>query len=69
MELRKLRKDQKEEGFTVAGGLIEVQLDIITLLAEAPENVEEIDVKRAKRAREESKKTLEKGFHMKRTHI
>ncbi|RJP54206.1 MAG: ATP synthase F1 subunit epsilon, partial [Anaerolineaceae bacterium] len=38
----KVRKGDKEELFTVAGGVAEVQPDIITILADAAENVEEI---------------------------
>ena len=43
----KVRKGGKEEVFTVAGGVAEVQPDIVTVLADAAENVQEIDVARA----------------------
>lgn len=51
--------DEKEEVFTVTGGFIEVQPEIVTIMAEASEHVEEIDVERARKARERAKKTLE----------
>jgi hypothetical protein len=40
----KVRYQGKEEVFTVAGGIVEVQPDIVTVLADAAENVLEIDV-------------------------
>ena len=47
-------KPGKEEHFTVAGGIVEVQPEIITVLADAAENVKEIDVARAEAARRQS---------------
>ena len=43
----KIRQAGKEEIFTVAGGVAEIQPDIVTVLADAAENVEAIDVARA----------------------
>jgi F-type H+-transporting ATPase subunit epsilon len=57
----KVRKGGKEEVFTVAGGVAEVQPDIITILADAAENVEEIDVARADAARVRAEEALAKG--------
>jgi len=54
----KVRKSGKEEIFTVAGGVAEVQPDIITILADAAENVEEIDVARADAARVRAEEAL-----------
>ena len=54
----KVRKDGKEEVFTVAGGIAEVQPDTITVLADAAENVEEIDVARADSARVRAEEAL-----------
>jgi F-type H+-transporting ATPase subunit epsilon len=48
----------EEEVFTVTGGFVEVQPDIITIMADAAENVEEIDVKRAEEAMERASKLL-----------
>ena len=57
----KVRSGGKEEVFTVAGGVAEVQPDIVTVLADAAENVEEIDVARAEAARKRAQEILEKG--------
>jgi F-type H+-transporting ATPase subunit epsilon len=58
----KIRKDGKEELFTVAGGVAEVQPDIVTILADAAENVDEIDVARAEAARTRAEEILAKGL-------
>ena len=47
-----------EEHFTVAGGIAEVLPEKITILAYAAENVEEIDIERATRARERAEERL-----------
>ncbi len=57
----KVRSGGKEEVFTVAGGVAEVQPDIVTILADAAENVEEIDVARAEAARKRAEEILAKG--------
>lgn len=57
----KVRKGGKEELFTVAGGVAEVQPDIVTILADAAENVEEIDEDRAEAARKRAEEVLAKG--------
>ena len=57
----KVRKAGKEELFTVAGGIAEVQPDIVTILADAAENVEEIDEARAEAARKRAEEVLAKG--------
>jgi F-type H+-transporting ATPase subunit epsilon len=57
----KVRKGGKEEIFTVAGGVAEVQPDIVTVLADAAENVEEIDVSRAEAARARAEEVVAKG--------
>ena len=58
--LKVQHKDQ-EEIFTVAGGVVEIQPDVITVLADSAENVEEIDIARAETARRRAEKTLEEG--------
>jgi F-type H+-transporting ATPase subunit epsilon len=50
-----------EEYFTVAGGVVEVQPDIITVLADAAENVREIDISRAESARRRAEQFLKEG--------
>jgi F-type H+-transporting ATPase subunit epsilon len=57
----KVRFQNQEEVFTVAGGIVEVQPDIITVLADAAENVEEIDVTRAEAAKQRAEDMLQKG--------
>lgn len=47
-----------EEYFTVAGGIAEVLPDKVTVLADAAENVEEIDIERAVKARERAEERM-----------
>jgi len=61
MGIIKVRSRGKEVVFTVAGGVAEVQPDIVTVLADAAENVEEIDVTRAEAARKRAEAILAKG--------
>ena len=56
-----VRRQGQEEHFTVAGGVVEVQPDIITVLADAAENVIEIDVARADAARKRAEEQMLKG--------
>lgn len=62
MGIIKVRSHGREEIFTVAGGVAEVQPQIITVLADAAENVEEIDVARAEAARKRAEEILSKGI-------
>lgn len=57
----KVRSQGQETIFTVAGGIAEIQPDIVTILADAAENVEEIDVARAEAARKRAEESLAKG--------
>jgi F-type H+-transporting ATPase subunit epsilon len=57
----KVRTKDKEEIFTVAGGVAEIQPDIVTVLADAAENIREIDLDRAEAARKRAREILEKG--------
>jgi F-type H+-transporting ATPase subunit epsilon len=54
----KVRHGGVEEIFAVAGGVAEVQPEIITILADAAENVEEIDVGRAEVAKKRAEELL-----------
>ena len=56
-----IRQGSEEEVFTIAGGVMEVQPDIVTVLADAAENVAEIDIARAEDARRRAQEYLEKG--------
>ncbi len=59
MGVIKVRHEGKEEIFTVTGGLAEVQPQIVTILADAAEHIDEIDIARAEAARERAKNLLE----------
>jgi F-type H+-transporting ATPase subunit epsilon len=48
----------EREYFTVAGGIAEVQPDQVTILADAAENVEEIDIARAESAKNRAENLL-----------
>ena len=56
----KIRKDGREELFAVAGGMAEVQPDVVTILADAAENVQDIDVTRAQAAKKRAEDALAK---------
>src|SRR5689334_14235730 len=56
----KIRQNGKEDLFAVAGGIAEVQPTIVTILADAAENVEEIDVTRAQAAKKRAEDALAK---------
>ena len=57
----KVRLQEEEEDFAISGGIIEIQPEIITVLADSAENVEEIDVARAEAAKHRVEEYLEKG--------
>jgi len=57
----KVRRGGSDQIFAVAGGVAEVQPDLVTVLADAAENVEEIDVQRAEFARKRAEEALTKG--------
>ncbi|MGA2488656.1 MAG: ATP synthase F1 subunit epsilon [Anaerolineales bacterium] len=58
----RVRTQGEETIFTVAGGIAEIQPDVVTILADAAENVEEIDVFRAEAARKRAEESLAKGI-------
>ncbi len=57
----KVRYQGEEEVFTVAGGVVEVQPDVVTVLADRAENVREIDVARAEAAMKRAQEYLAEG--------
>jgi len=57
----KVRRSGREQLFAVSGGVAEVQPSIVTVLADAAENVAEIDAARAQAARERAVEALEQG--------
>jgi F-type H+-transporting ATPase subunit epsilon len=56
----KIRQQGTERLFAVSGGMAEVQPDVVTILADAAENVEEIDVVRAQAAKKRAEDALAK---------
>ncbi len=54
----KIRRQGKEELFAVAGGMAEVQPEVVTILADAAENIQEIDVTRAQAAKKRAEDAL-----------
>jgi F-type H+-transporting ATPase subunit epsilon len=57
----RVRSKGEEQYFTVAGGVVEVQPDQVTVLADAAENVKEIDIQRAEEARRRAERLLKEG--------
>lgn len=57
----KVRHQGDEKDFTISGGVIEVQPDLVTVLADSAENVLEIDVARAEAARKRAEELLTQG--------
>ncbi len=58
--LLRVRREEQEEVFTIAGGILEVQSDVVTVLADVGESVAEIDVERAETARQRAQELLER---------
>lgn len=56
----KVRQGSKEELFAVAGGMAEVQPKIVTILADAAENIMDIDITRAQAARKRAEDAIAK---------
>ena len=56
-----VKTKSEEFHFTVAGGIVEVQPDQVTILADAAENVVELDENRARTAKEHAEEILKKG--------
>jgi F-type H+-transporting ATPase subunit epsilon len=54
----RVRRGGQEEVFAIAGGFMEVQPDLVTILADAAEQAEEIDVARAEEARRRAEESL-----------
>lgn len=58
----RIRYQGQEQIFTVAGGVIEVQPELITIMADAAENVLEIDISRAEAAKRRAEEFLKEGI-------
>jgi len=57
-----VRTARDEQYFTVAGGVAEIQPDHVTVMADAAENVLEIDMERAEAAKKRAEETLAQGL-------
>lgn len=51
----------EETVFTIAGGILEVRPDLVTVLADVGENVDEIDIDRAEEAKARAEQYLKEG--------
>jgi F-type H+-transporting ATPase subunit epsilon len=60
-ELR-IRKGGQEETFAIAGGFLQVRPDKVVVMAELADMASEIDVEKARQAREEAERALESGY-------
>lgn len=54
----KIRQGPREELFAISGGFMEVQPDLVTVLADAAERSDEIDIARADEARQRAEASL-----------
>ncbi len=59
-----VRKNNEEQFFTVAGGIAEVQPDQVTVLADAAEDISEIDESRAEAAKARAEELLSRADDM-----
>ncbi len=57
----RVRYGGEEEVFAIAGGVMEVQPELVTVLADVGEHVAEIDEQRAERARRRAEDLLKRG--------
>jgi F-type H+-transporting ATPase subunit epsilon len=57
----RVRLQGQEQAFAVSGGIMEVRPDIVTVLADAAEHADEIDVARAEEARQRAEESLRAG--------
>ena len=57
-----VKTPEGDQIFTVAGGIVEVQPDSVIILADAAENVMEIDTQRADAARQRAEELLSKAI-------
>jgi F-type H+-transporting ATPase subunit epsilon len=60
-ELR-IRKGNQEETFAIAGGFLQVRPDKVVVMAETADMASEIDLEKARQAREEAERALETGY-------
>ena len=58
----RVRQAGQEQLFTITGGLVEVQPTIVTILADAAEDIAEIDIARAEEAKRRAEQRLAEGL-------
>ena len=58
----RVRHGGQEEVFAISGGVMEVRPEIVTVLADAAERADEIDIARAEEARQRADETLRAGL-------
>ncbi len=58
----RVRSAGREEAFAISGGVMEVQPTIVTVLADAAERADEIDISRAEEARRRAEASLAAGL-------
>ncbi len=58
-QVRLKQENEKEEVFSISGGILEVQPDIVTVLADTATRADNLDEKAALEAQEQAKKALE----------
>ena len=57
----KVRYQGEEKAFTISGGVMEVQPNLVTVLADSAESVTEIDIARAEAAKRRAEELLAQG--------
>jgi F-type H+-transporting ATPase subunit epsilon len=62
MGVIKVRRSGQEQLFIITGGLVEVQPTIVTILADAAEDIAEIDLARAEEAKRRAEQRLAEGI-------
>ena len=62
MGIIKVRRSGQEQLFIITGGLVEVQPTIVTILADAAEDIGEIDIARAEEAKRRAEQRLAEGI-------
>lgn len=65
----KIRQAGQEQFFAIAGGFMEVQPDLVTVLADAAEASDEIDVARAEEARRRAEASLKNAPRESAAHL
>lgn len=58
----KVRRQGEEQMFAISGGFMEVRPDLVTVLADAAEHADEIDLSRAEEARRRAEETMRSGL-------